>query len=326
MLKLFLVLMLLALLLAAGVLFVPRKPAQETLLDFPPGSSSMAIAERLERAHVIHSRWGFLLMRAVKGGTLKAGEYRFADPATVGEVYERIRRGDVYTRALTIPEGSNLFDVAARIEAGGFMSRGQFLDAARRDTALIRDLDPQAQSLEGYLFPDTYQFERRISADRALDAMVKRFRAAASSIGLTGNTHRVVVMASLVEKETPIEGERPLVASVFVNRLDRGMPLMTDPSVIYGLLLEGRYRGTIYQSDLAGDTAYNTYRRAGLPPGPICSPGIPSLRAALHPAKSEYLYFVAESADPSGHSRFATSLEEHQRNVESYRRTLGARP
>jgi UPF0755 protein len=125
-----------------------------------------------------------------------------------------------------------------------------------------------------------------------------------------------------VEKETPLDAERALVASVFVNRLEKNMPLMTDPSVIYAALLDGRYRGTIYQSDLQADSAYNTYRHAGLPPGPICNPGLKSLQAAMHPAQSDYLYFVAASADPSGKSRFSATLEEHAKDVEAYRRAV----
>jgi UPF0755 protein len=154
-----------------------------------------------------------------------------------------------------------------------------------------------------------------------LTAMVKRFRQSSASIGLAGDYHRVVTLASLVEKETPVAADRPLVASVLDNRLAKDMPLMTDPTVIYAALLEKQYRGTIYQSDLKRDSAYNTYRHPGLPPGPICSPGVASLQAAMHPAESDFLYFVAD-ASASGHSRFAATLEEHERNVSAYRRGL----
>ncbi len=152
-----------------------------------------------------------------------------------------------------------------------------------------------------------------------LAAMVRRFRQNSASIGLEGDYHRIVTLASLVEKETPVAADRPLVASVLQNRLAKDMPLMTDPTVIYAAMLEKQYRGTIYQSDLKRDSAYNTYRHSGLPPGPICSPGTASLQAAMHPADSHFLYFVA---DPSaaGHSRFAATLEEHERNVTAYRR------
>lgn len=153
-------------------------------------------------------------------------------------------------------------------------------------------------------------------------AMVKRFRAAAAGIGLTSDLHQTVTLASLVEKETPLDAERPLVASVFVNRLAKSMPLMTDPSVIYAALLDGRYRGTIYQSDLEANSSYNTYQHQGLPPGPICNPGLKSLEAAMHPAVTNYLYFVAAGADPSGKSRFSETIEEHAKDVQAYRRAV----
>jgi UPF0755 protein len=263
-------------------------------------------------------------MRLVKGGTLKAGEYRFDHPVRMAEVYARLEKGDVYTVAFTIPEGANIFDIAQRVENARLGSRDAFLEAAHKDVALISDMEPDAQTVEGYLFPDTYHFSRHVTPDQMIAAMVKRFRQAADSIDLVGNYHSVVTLASLVERETPIQSERPVVASVFVNRMNKGMPLMTDPSVIYADLLEGRYRGTIFRSDLDGDSPYNTYKHTGLPPGPICNPGIVSLQAAMHPAKTEYLYFVAASADPSGNSRFAKTLEEHEKNVQAYRRSQRA--
>lgn len=293
-------------------------------LDIPAGTGSAQIAAQLKAHGLIWSRYAFAAMRLVKGGTLKAGEYRFDHPARMSEVYERLERGDVYTRAVMIPEGANMFDIAQRVEAAQLGSKEAFLEAAKRNAALIFDLDPGAQSVEGYLFPDTYHFQRQATPDQMIAAMVKRFRLAAASIDLTQNYHNVVTMASLVERETPIGSERPVVASVFSNRIAKGMPLMTDPSVIYADLLEGRYRGTIYHSDLDGDSPYNTYKHMGLPPGPICNPGIASLKAAMEPAQTQYLYFVAASTDPSGHSRFATTLEEHQQNVQAYRRAQHA--
>jgi UPF0755 protein len=242
----------------------------------------------------------------------------------MSEVYARLEKGDVYTRTLTIPEGANMFDIAQRIEAAQLGNKEAFLNAVRKDAELISDLDPGAQSVEGYLFPDTYHFQRQTAPEQMIAVMVKRFRQAAAEIDLTQNYHAIVTMASLVERETPIGSERPVVASVFSNRIAKGMPLMTDPSVIYADLLEGRYKGTIYHSDLDGDSPYNTYKHTGLPPGPICNPGIESLRAAMAPAQTQYLYFVAASADPSGRSRFAKTLEEHQQNVLAYRRAQHA--
>jgi len=293
-------------------------------LEIPAGTGSAQIAAQLKSHGLIRSRLVFEAMRLVKGGTLKAGEYRFDHPARMSEIYERLERGDVYTRALTIPEGANIFDIAQRVEAAQLGTKEAFLAAAERNVALIADLDPNAQSVEGYLFPDTYHFQRLATPDQMIAVMVKRFRLAAESIGLTQNFHDIVTMASLVERETPIGSERPMVASVFSNRIAKGMPLMTDPSVIYADLLEGRYRGAIYHSDLDTDSPYNTYKHLGLPPGPVSNPGIASLKAAMAPAQTQYLYFVAASTDPSGHSRFATTLEEHQQNVQAYRRAQHA--
>jgi UPF0755 protein len=284
----------------------------------------MQIAAELKRQGLIRSREVFESMHLIKGGTLKAGEYRFDHPAKMAEVYDRLRRGDVYTIGLTIPEGSNLFDIAQRVKSAhlGHGGSEDFLAAAHKELGLIADLDPSAPSLEGYLFPDTYRFSRETTDEQILTAMVKRFRQSATELGLQTNYHRIVTMASLLERETPIVAERPLVASVFENRLAKDMPLMTDPSVIYAALLDGRYRGTIYASDLAADSPYNTYRHAGLPPGPICNPGATSLRAAMNPAHTDYLYFVAATANPSGVSKFSATLAEHTHNVQEYRKAL----
>ena len=248
-----------------------------------------AIGALLAEHGIIRNRYAFDLWHVVRGGTLKAGEYQFDQPATLPSVYNRIVRGDVYTRTVTIPEGFNLFDIAQAVQDAQLGSKEGFLAAATKDVALIADLDPGAINLEGYLFPDTYRFQRRLPASQILAAMVRRFRQNGASIGLEGDYHRVVTLASLVEKETPVAQDRPLVASVLQNRLAKEMPLMTDPTVIYAAMLENQYRGTIYQSDLKRDSAYNTYRHAGLPPGPICSPGTASLQAAMHPADSHFL-------------------------------------
>lgn len=309
---------------AGLAIYLPAGPHRETFVEIPSGARSEHIAVLLKSHGLIWSRYAFDAMRLVKGGTLKAGEYRFDHPARMAEVYERLERGDVFTRTLTIPEGANMFDIAQRVEAAQLGRKEAFLEAVKRNAPLISDLDPGAQSVEGYLFPDTYHFQRLATSDQIIAAMVKRFRLAAASIDLTQNYHNVVTMASLVERETPIGNERPVVASVFSNRIARGMPLMTDPSVIYADLLDGTYKGTIYHSDLDGDSPYNTYKHTGLPPGPICNPGIVSLKATMSPAQTSYLYFVAASTDPSGHSRFAKTLEEHEQNVQAYRRAQHA--
>lgn len=302
----------------------PVGPEGEVFLEIAPGTPSMRIAAQLKQHGLIRSRDLFEVMHLIRGGTLKAGEYRFDHPAKMREVLERLRRGDVYTVNVTIPEGSNLFDIGQRLEAAHFGPREQFIAAARSGGRLIADLDPTAASLEGYLFPDTYKLNPKATDGQILAAMVKRFRQAAADLSLHGNYHQVVTLASLVERETPIDSERPLVASVFQNRLAKDMPLMTDPTVIYAALLDGRYRGTIYASDLAAKSVYNTYQHAGLPPGPICNPGMASLRAAMNPARTNYLYFVAASANPSGVSKFSATLDEHAHDVQEYRKAMRA--
>lgn len=322
----FFFLVLLAALVAIGAVafavFAPAGPQTATYVDVLPGTPSSEIARQLKQQGIIRSKYVFLALRVVRGGTLKAGEYRFDHPLPMTEVWQKIRRGEVYTVEVTIPEGSNIFDIAARVEAAGLGSKASVLAAAKQDASMVQDLDPQAPSLEGYLFPDTYRFSMHTDPQEMMMTMVRRFRAAATRIGLNASVHATVTLASLVEKETPVDAERPMVASVFSNRLAKSMPLMTDPSVIYAALLDGRYRGTIYQSDLQADSSYNTYRHAGLPPGPICNPGLKSLEAAMHPAATDYLYFVAASADPSGKSRFSATIEEHAKDVQAYRRAV----
>jgi UPF0755 protein len=307
---------------AAWLVFVPYGPQTEIFVDLAPGSSTPSIGRQLEAAGVVRSQFGFDLLRFVRRGRLRAGEYRFDHPASVTEVYDRIARGDVYTIALIVPEGASVFEIAARAQQAGFCTRQEFLEAAVEQVGLIDDLDPSAKSLEGYLFPDTYRFGRTIGADGIIAAMVRRFRTAAAQLGLDENVHQTVILASLIERETAVNAERPLVASVFENRLAKNMPLMADSTIIYGLQLENRWRGAIYQSDLAHDTAYNTYLHSGLPPGPIANPGIPSLRAAMHPARTDYLYFVAAGNNPQGRSLFSSTLDQHTHNVAGYRRVL----
>jgi UPF0755 protein len=307
------------------ILYLPYGPHTETFVDIAPGTTAVAIGDQLQHAGIIRSRYGFDLARAWKAGTLKAGEYRFDHPVPLTEVYARIARGDVYTLALTIPEGFNIFDIAQAIQNAGLGSKEAFLAAEQQHTELIASLSPNAISLEGYLFPDTYHFSRHATPQQMLATMVRRFRQVTMQLGLAAGQStsggdsdlaHTVILASLVEKEVNQNAERPLVAGVFLNRLAQRMPLATDPTVIYAALLENRYRGTIYASDLKSASGYNTYVHAGLPPGPICNPGVASLRAAMSPAKTDYLYFVS---DDNGHSRFSASLKEHTLQVQQYR-------
>jgi UPF0755 protein len=303
---------------------LPVTPPQTTFVLLRPGWSTRRIAQTLQRQGIIRSSTAFLMLQYAEGlKTLKAGEYKFEEPATALDVWRRLVRGDVYVRTVVVPEGYNIYDIAAAVEQAGLGPAADFIAVAKGDTSLIRDFDPDAESLEGYLFPDTYQFTRIDSAHDIAAAMVRRFRQEAQRIGLLGDPdlHRIVTMASIIEKETAVPEERPLVAGVYSNRLAKNMALAADPSVIYAALLAGRYRGSIYQSDLQFDSPYNTYKYAGLPPGPIANPGVASLEAALHPAHTDFLYFVS---DNNGHHRFARSPQEHARNVASYRRAVAA--
>lgn len=300
-------------------LFTPYAPVYgEQFVDLPRGISSREIAKRLEQAGVIRHSWQFLLVRLLRPAVLQAGEYRFAEPATVFTVYDRIAKGDVYYWELVVPEGSNLFDISESLDQLGLIRAEEFRKAAL-DPTLIRDLAPQAPSLEGYLFPATYRLTRHTKARELTKEMTERFRRAWKQLNTSAEVHRTVTLASLIEKETSVAEERTMVASVFWNRLARGMKLDCDPTTIYAALLEGRYQGTLLRSDLESRHPYNTYQHPGLPPGPIANPGLASLKAALQPAATNYLYFVAKP-DGKGSHVFSTNLDAHRRAVAEYRR------
>ncbi|MGB6386403.1 MAG: endolytic transglycosylase MltG [Terriglobales bacterium] len=312
----------------AWLIHAPVTPPANTSLLLRPGYSTRRIAAELKKAGVIRSADAFRLWHWLHPKpSLKAGEYRFDHAASFPQVYERIAHGDIYFHMVTIPEGYTMFDVAKAMEDAGLGSAADFLHVAQTQTQLISDLAPQATSLEGYLFPNTYQFTRTQSLEEMAAMMVRQFRQVAEQIGLTpgpnsgpnSDVPRIVTMASIVEKETASPEERPRVAGVYYNRLAQKMALDADPSVIYAELLDGTYQGSLHHSDLAINSPYNTYRFPGLPPGPIGNPGRSSLEAALHPDSTDFLYFVS---DGNGHHRFARSLEEHNRNVAAYRRSL----
>jgi UPF0755 protein len=291
----------------------------EALVRVEHGMGTRGIAGALSEAGVIRYRWQFVAMRAIAPfAGLQAGEYLFSEPATVREVFARIARGDVHYFELTVPEGSNIFDIAHLLASRNFMSAETFL-AAAADPALIRDLAPEAETLEGYLFPSTYRVSRMTTAADLCRMMTREFRRQWKKAGgdPAARVHDVVTLASLVEKETGVSGERAMVASVFANRLRKPMRLECDPTVIYAALLEKRYDGVIHRSDLDRHNRYNTYQNDGLPPGPITNPGLASLEAALRPAETDYLYFVAK-AGGGGHV-FSTTLAAHEKAVRSYR-------
>jgi UPF0755 protein len=319
--------LLLVALIAAAIAFTSLNISyqgfrDQAILDFPKGTSTQAMAEELAQNGVIHYAWQFLLARALHSSQrLQAGEYRFVRGDTPANILNRIARGDVFFYEVVVPEGSNIFDIASIVGRFDFLKASDFLRAAR-DPTLIRDLAPEAPTLEGYLFPATYRITRSTTVQQLCAMMTAQFRK--EWRGLDDRAHTrpvsaVVTLASLIEKETGRADDRPLVASVYENRLSKGMPLDCDPTTIYAALLEERYRGTIYRSDLNSDNAYNTYRHAGLPPGPIANPGLASLRAALAPAETDYLYFVAKP-DGSGEHQFSETMAQHNLAVQQYRR------
>jgi UPF0755 protein len=301
---------------------------------------------------VIRSEEAFILWHyAHRHRSLKAGEYLFEKPDNIINIQKRLRRGDVYFHTVVVPEGFTMFDIARAIEAAGLGPAQDFLKEAQSDTDMIADMAPHAKSLEGYLFPDTYDFTRMMTMRQMAGVMVCNFRLQADRIGLDRRAvvvigtppepkssngcapsdvtpgvadaltplERTVIMASIVEKETRVADERPLVASVYYNRLGQNIALDADPSIIYAELQAGTYTGALHHADMQFQSPYNTYRNPGLPPGPIANPGRSSLQAAMQPAQSDYYYFVA---DAEGHHRFAHSIEEHNENVAAYRKAM----
>lgn len=296
--------------------------AAEQFVDLPPGTGTSEIGRRLVGAGIVRDETMFraALWWTGRSRDLKAGEYRFSEPLSAVAVVETLARGDVYARRITFPEGLTIQEMAAIYETRRFGAARDFIQAAG-DVSPIRDLDPAASDLEGYLFPDTYDLPRGTPASRLAAMMVQRFRAAytetlrrrAAQQGLT--TRQVVTLASLIEKETGKADERELVAAVYRNRLTQAMPLQADPTVVYALQQAQMYDGNIRREHLAMDSPYNTYRYPGLPPGPIAAPGKASLEAALAPADVPYLYFVSRN---DGSHAFAETLAAHNRNVREF--------
>lgn len=327
----FLILFLLAVLACGGwlawALLEPATPSGQTFVLLHPGYSTRRIATELKSAGVIRNADAFILWHYLHHRrSLKAGEYLFDKSARAIDVHQRLAHGDVYFHTVVIPEGYNIFEIAQAIQAAGLGTSEDFLKTATSDTAMISDIAPDAKSLEGYLFPNTYEFTRMQSMDEMAAAMVKQFRIVAREIGLISTDmtpmQTTVILASIIEKETAAPEERPLVASVYYNRIAQHEALQADPSVIYAELLQGSYGGALHHADMQFNSAYNTYTHPGLPPGPIGNPGKTSLEAAMHPASTDYFYFVSNG---NGHHRFAHTLEEHNRNVAAYRKEMADR-
>jgi UPF0755 protein len=292
-------------------------------LVVPSGASAETIARQLADLGLVRHPLVFRALARARGlgGQLKAGEYALGGPLSLEGILDTLAQGDVVRRDLTIPEGKGLDEIAALV-AGEGVGLEAFLETAR-DPSPVRDLDSMATDLEGYLFPDTYDVPQSPDAPRALvRRMTARFRDVISPelerIAEKGLTVRqVVTLASIVELETAAPDERPRIAAVFLNRLRKGMPLQTDPSVIYALKRAGRWDGNIRKRDLDIDSPYNTYRRPGLPPGPLGSPGREAIRAVLEPAETQDLYFVSRN---DGTHEFSETLVQHNRAVNRYQR------
>ena len=292
----------------------------EQFVEIPPGAGSVGIGDRLVDAGVIRDRSTYRTTLWMTGQArhLKAGDYRFDRAMTPFEAIDKIARGDVYVINVTFPEGLTMTEMARIFESHKLGSAASFIKAAK-DPAPIRDLDPAANDLEGYLFPETYALPRRTDAARLVRLMVAAFtraftpelRAAAAN----RSVRQTVTLASIVEKETAKPEERPIVAAVYANRLRIGMALQCDPTVIYALQRAGVFTGNLRRDDLSFDSPYNTYRYPGLPPGPIASPGKASLEAVVRPADVDYVYFVSRN---DGSHEFARTLEEHNRNVQKF--------
>jgi UPF0755 protein len=310
-------------------------PADGLYVDIPHGASRRAVAHILKKAGVIRNSFAFeFYARRHPKRTLEAGEYLFDHPMAGKEVFWKLANGEVYQQPFTVREGETIFDIARDLEAAKYMTADDFLKAAE-DPSEIKDLFPEARSLEGFLFPATYNLPKHAPAEELTGMMVRKFREALANVLPDGNAGSegsdppapsiasMVTLASLVERETPKPDERPLVAGVFANRLAKNMPLQCDPTVIYALQMDDEYKGTLTLRDLRLNSPYNTYRNRGLPPGPIGNPGEVALRAALHPAETDYLYFVANTQ--GGHF-FASTLADHNKNVAKYHRLVNGEP
>lgn len=302
-------------------------PAADRIVTIEPGSGTQAIIGELAQAGIVRHPLALqiYLKTTGRGSHLKAGDYKFQSPISPLEAIDKIRRGDVYVERVTIPEGFNRFEIADTFSEKTGKAAPEVFLRLMDDQSPLERLAPAARNLEGYLFPDTYNFNTKTTPEDLVRAMVNRFdevftpewTARANQLGLT--VHQVVTLASIIEKEAKVSDERPHMASVFFNRLKRGMPLASDPTFIYAAKLAGDYDGNPNQLRYRESMSpYNTYKFPGLPPGPIASPGKASLQAVLYPDNTDDLYFVLN--DTSGRHKFSRTAAEHEAAVEEYRR------
>jgi UPF0755 protein len=293
-------------------------------VDLPRGTGTRAIAEALKSSGVLHHTIPFILYVRWTGLArhLKAGEYSFAAPASPGEVARRLAVGDIYYHSITIPEGLTSREVINLLARNGFGDENGMLALLCRSD-WISDLDPYAKGLDGYLFPDTYLFVRRETPQEILQKMVAEFRARIAKLLLAdplparSSLGQVIILASMIEKEAKVDEERPLIASVLLNRLRLGMPLGCDATIVYALKQSDAFDGYLHKPNMSMPSPYNTYTHLGLPPGPIANPGAASIRAALAPETSEYLYYVSKN---DGTHYFSKDLQSHLMAVARYQK------
>jgi UPF0755 protein len=306
----------------------PGRAADGGIVEIPRGLRTREILGLLHEKKVIRNSYSALAFLFYSGARhrLQAGEYLFDQPLTIPEVIAKLTSGTVVLHKLTVPEGFTTEAIAHKWQDDGFGSADDFMKAASGATDLVQRFDQSAVSVEGYLFPDTYSFRKHTTARQAIEAMVGGFQQVVGKLQQALpvdmwplNLHDTVVLASLVETEAAQPDERPLVASVYVNRLNRHILLQCDPTVIYALEQADEYHGTLTLADLRFKSPYNTYMEPGLPPGPIANPGYPSLLAAIQPATTNYLFFVRT---PESRHMFSENLTAHNRAVAAYRKLL----
>ncbi|TRZ97012.1 MAG: endolytic transglycosylase MltG [Deltaproteobacteria bacterium] len=312
-------------LLAAFFLFdtYPTGSWEGKLIFVPKGSQFSGVVEILRKERILPHPMAFrsLVLLTNSGRRIRYGEYVFPAPPSAFDAWRRLTRGDVVKYEVTVPPGANLYDVAKLLEAEKLATADLFLAAAVSPNVLRR-LGIPGESAEGYLFPDRYSFVKPVTPEEILEFMVRQFRRKvppdvemrAWEMGLT--LHQVVTIASIIEKETALDAEKPIVSAVIRRRLALDMPLQMDPTVIYGVR---RFDGTVTRKDLRTAGPYNTYRNRGLPPGPIANPGLASINAALNPSNTDYLFFVSKN---DGSHTFSRTLQEHNRAVEQFRRAV----
>jgi UPF0755 protein len=295
------------------------KNAEPRIVLISAGQNFESVTRILHEKDIIHNSFKFKLFARIKGydRKVKAGEYLLSSSMSPEKILETLAQGKVYLYPITIPEGYNVHQIASFLEEKGVGNRSEFLKAAN-DPAFTEQLGIDAKNFEGYLFPDTYFFAKNLSPRKMISAMVKQFHITFNPIwekrspDLNLSVHEIVTLASIIEKETGIAEERPLVSSVFHNRLNKNMRLQSDPTVIYGV---ENFDGNLTRKHLNTPTPYNTYTTSGLPSGPIANPGKASLEAALFPVKSSYLYFVSKNDNTHF---FSTNYDDHRKAVKKY--------